>query len=372
MPYVGGCGPYRKRCDEVAAHGYEGFVLGSARRSGAIPGSSVRVANDPEMADDGRTHLQEILGARASELSEASTRELTGFIDGGRPNAHLLAVAQARRRYDADSATLGPGEPIAESQEHRVTVADATLSVREFRPASGVLPAIVYIHGGGWLLGSIDSHQAACRALANASGCAVFSVGYRLAPEWRFPTAVEDCYAALTWVQARADALSIDPGRIAVAGDSAGGNLATVIAMLSRDRGGPRLGMQLLVYPVTTTDLSLGFDGDYEGFLLYRDEMQWHQDNYLGAGAEDRSVRLAAGPRQARRPASSARDHRAVRPASRAGRALRTRTRSGGRGGRAPPVARSAPRLLPVPEHVHRRRGGGGRGSVSAQAAPRD
>lgn len=245
------------------------------------------------MADDGRTHLPEILGPRAAELSVPSARVLSDFIDSGRPNAHLLPVTQARRRYDADSVALGPGEPIAEIREHRMFTEGAKLPVREFRPASGLLGAIVYIHGGGWLLGSIDSHQAVCRALANASGCAVFSVGYRLAPDWRFPTAVEDCYSVLTWVQASADSLSIDPGRIAVAGDSAGGNLATVTSMLSRDREGPRINMQLLVYPVTTTDLSLGFDRDYEGFLLYRDELQWHQDNYLEAPEQKTDPRVS-------------------------------------------------------------------------------
>jgi len=232
---------------------------------------------------DRRTHLQEILGGKVSELSESSARVLIDFVDNGRPNAHLLTVGQARQRYDADCIALGPGEPITEINEHHVMVPDAAVAVREFRPRSGVLPAIVYLHGGGWLLGSIDSHQAVCSALANASGCVVFSVGYRLGPESRFPAAVEDCYAVLEWVQARADALSIDPGRIAVAGDSAGGNLATVVAILSRDRGGPRLTMQVLVYPVTTTDLSVGFDLGYDGFLLYRDELQWHQDNYLPA-----------------------------------------------------------------------------------------
>jgi acetyl esterase/lipase len=107
------------------------------------------------------------------------------------------------------------------------------------------------------------------------------SVDYRLAPERRFPTAVEDSYAATVWVYDHADELGLVTGKLAVAGDSAGGNLATAVSMLARDRGGPPLTMQVLAYPVTTTDLSIGFDPDYEGFFIYRDEMQWHQDNYL-------------------------------------------------------------------------------------------
>ena len=249
------------------------------------------------MADDGRTHLQDILGARASEFSEASIRELTGFIDGGRPNAHLLAVTQARRRYETPTAQRSAqGEPIAESQEHRVTVADAgaygcassariwgaagnrlhpwrRLAARQHRLPSGRVP-------GACQRLRLRGLQ---RWLSTGAGVALPERGRGLL-----------CGARVS-LQARADALSIDPGRIAVAGDSAGGNLATVIAMLSRDRGGPRLGMQLLVYPVTTTDLSLGFDANYEGFLLYRDEMQWHPGQLpRGAGAQDRSARLAA------------------------------------------------------------------------------
>jgi acetyl esterase/lipase len=193
----------------------------------------------------------------------------------------LLPVEEARRNFDADFAAVGPGEEVAEVREHRVEVDGDGIAVREFRPSTGVLPAVAYFHGGGWLLGSLESHEAVCRTLANAAGAAVFSVDYRRGPESRFPVAVEDSYAATVWVQRGAQELGIDPGSVAVAGDSAGGNLATAVATLARDRRGPRLSMQVLAYPVTTTDLAIGFDSDYEGFFLYRDELQWHQDNYL-------------------------------------------------------------------------------------------
>jgi acetyl esterase/lipase len=237
--------------------------------------------------------LEEALGPKARELTPAAADILASSVASPRPNAHLLPVEEARRNFDADFAELGPGENVAEVRDHRVAVANGEITVRAFRPSAGTLPAVVYFHGGGWLLGSLDSHQAVCRALANAARVVVFSVGYRRGPESRFPTAVNDCYAATVWVHDHSRELGLVPGKLAVVGDSAGGNLATVVAMLARDRGGPKLTLQVLVYPVTTTDLSVGFDLDYEGFCLYRDELQWHQDNYL-PGPERRTDPLVS------------------------------------------------------------------------------
>lgn len=220
-------------------------------------------------------------GPSARQLTPEAADLLASSLASRRPNAHLLPVEEARRNYEADAAAVGPGEHVAVVRDHRVPVDGGEIAVREFRPSSRKLPALVYFHGGGWLLGSIASHQAVCRRLANASGAAVFSVEYRRAPESRFPTAVEDGYAATEWVAQHAEELELTAGKLAVAGDSAGGNLATAVAMLSRDRGGPQLALQVLVYPVTTTDLSIGFDDTYERFFLWREEMRWHQDNYL-------------------------------------------------------------------------------------------
>jgi acetyl esterase/lipase len=227
------------------------------------------------------TTLADALGPKVEELTPAAADLLTSSVASERPNAHLLPVQEARRNFDADFAAVGPGEDVAEVRDHQVAVGGGQITVRAFRPAAGTLPAVVYFHGGGWLLGSLDSHQAVCRALANASGTVVLSVDYRRGPESRFPTAVEDAYAATVWVARNTAELGLIPGKLAVAGDSAGGNLATAVAMLARDRGQPDVAQQVLVYPVTTTDLSIGFDDDYEGFFLYRDELQWHQDNYL-------------------------------------------------------------------------------------------
>jgi acetyl esterase len=238
------------------------------------------------VAEQSAATLAAALGPRAAELAPVAADALAAAVQSARPNAHLLPVAEARRNFDVDYIELGPGEDVAEVRNHRVPVAGGEIAVRSFRPSRGTLPALVYFHGGGWLLGGLDSHQMVCRALANALGAVVVSVDYRRGPESRFPVAVQDSYAATSWVHENADQLSVDRGRLAVAGDSAGGNLATAVALLSRDRGGPRLVMQVLAYPVTTTDLSIGFDDAYEGFMLYRDVLQWLQDNYLQSEAQ--------------------------------------------------------------------------------------
>jgi acetyl esterase/lipase len=200
----------------------------------------------------------------------------------GRPNAHLLPVGTARENFENTFAAL------SKPDVHRV--ADVTIETRDgtgipgrlYVPADrDDLPLTVYYHGGGWLLGSIDSHDAATRLLANASGSAVLSVGYRRGPEARFPTAVNDAIDAVEWARTAGTTLGVDVSRLAVAGDSAGGNLAAAVALHYRDIGDPVIRHQLLVYPVTTTDLTKGMDPDYDGVMLERDELQWHQDNYL-------------------------------------------------------------------------------------------
>lgn len=211
----------------------------------------------------------------------------------GRPNAHLLPVATARANFESDLGGLAKPD-IAVSRDVTIDVRDTRIRGRLYRPAeSGTLGLVVYYHGGGWLLGSIDSHDVTTRLLANASGCAVLSVDYRRGPEHRFPRAVEDAIDAVYWAVENAADLGIDPTRIAVAGDSAGGNLATVVAADLRDGDGPGAVLQVLVYPVTTCDLDRGFDMRFEGHILYRDEMQWHQDNYLTRPEDANDPRVA-------------------------------------------------------------------------------
>ena len=199
----------------------------------------------------------------------------------GRPNAHLLPIATARQNFEDTFGALAKPE-VFRTIEVRIPTRDGdAIRGRLYLPVEETaLPLTVYFHGGGWLLGSIDSHDVATRMLANASRSAVLSVDYRRGPDFLFPTAVNDAIDALEWATGPASGLPIDRDRVAVAGDSAGGNLAGALALHARESG-PRLEHQLLVYPVTTCDINVGFDAQYEGVMIYRDEVQWHQDNYL-------------------------------------------------------------------------------------------
>ena len=150
---------------------------------------------------------------------------------------------------------------------------------REAAPAP--LPALAFFHGGGWCIGDLDTHDPACRQLAAESGAAVLAVDYRLAPEHRFPAAVEDCFAALRFLAAEGGRFGLDPRRLAVGGDSAGGNLAAVAAILARDAGIP-LKAQILIYPATDFSLARKSHEDYaEGFLLTRESIAWFSGNYI-------------------------------------------------------------------------------------------
>jgi acetyl esterase len=159
---------------------------------------------------------------------------------------------------------------------------------RSHEPGTGeAQPVLVYFHGGGWVFGDIETHDNLCRSLANVADCTVVSVDYRLAPEHKFPAAVEDCWAAVKWVADNAASLSIDRNRIAVGGDSAGGNLAAVLCLVAAREGGPRLTYQVLFYPVA--DLSLSHDSFKRagtGFNLTLAAMEWFRDLYLNGKHE--------------------------------------------------------------------------------------
>jgi len=146
----------------------------------------------------------------------------------------------------------------------------------------------VYFHGGGWVLGSITTHDVLCRSLANAAGCIVVSADYRLAPEHKFPAAPEDCYAATKWVAANAGSFGGYPNRVAVGGDSAGGNLATACALMARDRGGPKLVFQLLFYPAISAANDTPSQKEFsdDGFVLSRADMEWFWAHYLNEPAD--------------------------------------------------------------------------------------
>ncbi len=191
--------------------------------------------------------------------------------------------SEAREDMLRQTAALGPKTPVAGVQDASAAGPHGNIPLRIYTPGGRETYAcLVFFHGGGFVIGSIETHDALCRAMASAAGVVVISVDYRLAPEHKFPVAADDAYAATCWIVENAERFNIDPGRIAVGGDSAGGNLATVAAMMARDRGGPRLAFQLLLYPVTDADLERASYREYaQGYLLTRSAMAWFWNHYL-------------------------------------------------------------------------------------------
>jgi acetyl esterase len=203
----------------------------------------------------------------------------------GRPPLHHQSVEQARAFHVADAAALnGPPAPVAAVADRRVPGPAGELPVRVYTPeGSPPFPIVVFFHGGGWVVGTLDTYDPLCRALAAATPAVVVSVDYRLAPEHRWPAAVEDAYAATEWASRNAAALGGVQHRLAVAGDSAGGNLAAVVALGARDRGGPAIAFQLLVYPVLDVAGGTASWQEYaDGYHLTADGMRWYWDHYLG------------------------------------------------------------------------------------------
>jgi cation diffusion facilitator CzcD-associated flavoprotein CzcO/acetyl esterase/lipase len=261
LPYIGGVDAYRAACDEVVERGYLGFELtgpgGAQRNDGVIRRLQPDVALVLNaMADMGVTPLESM-------------------------------DAEGARALMAASAAVSPPGPAVES------VTDGELSgpagpvpYRVYRPFSKApRPIVVYFHGGGWVLGSLDSDDALCRDLCVRSDCVVVSVNYRHAPEDRFPAAAEDAVAALNWVADHAAELGGVPGQLAVAGWSAGGNLAAVACQAARDAGGPEIAGQLLLNPVTDSDMTRpSYSENGVGYLLTSALMKWFWDYYADEG----------------------------------------------------------------------------------------
>ncbi|MFC0006485.1 alpha/beta hydrolase [Micromonospora siamensis] len=204
------------------------------------------------------------------------------------PPLYTRTLAEARA---ADLAAIRAGggavEPVHEVRDTHVPGPGGDLPVRVYRPAGdGPLPTLVWFFGGGWTLGSVETSDGICRRLANATGCQVVTVGYRLAPEHRFPAAVHDCHAATSWIAGHAEEFGADPRRLAVGGDSAGGNLAAAVTLLARDAG-PQLAAQLLVYPNTDQRPRPAPTGGPEDPLLFnRHSVDWYRGHYLADPAD--------------------------------------------------------------------------------------
>jgi acetyl esterase len=207
----------------------------------------------------------------------------------GVPATHTLPLDVARAQYEARIALMAPAGDIASVREQTIDGPGGPLRIRIYTPrGTGPFPLLVFFHGSGFVLCSLDTHDGMCRNLCAGSECVVASVDYRLAPEHKFPAGIDDCLHATRWAAAHAAELGADPRRIAVAGDSAGGNIAAVTALRVRDEGGPALCGQLLLYPVTDyhTPGTPSYQENAEGYGLTRDTMKWFWDHYLSDPSE--------------------------------------------------------------------------------------
>jgi len=205
------------------------------------------------------------------------------------PPVETLTPDEARAGMEERAPlTAGPPQPVADVTDRIIPGPGGEIPIRVYAPGGQrPMPGLVYVHGGGWVVGSLRTHDVVCRALANGGGCTVVSVDYRLAPEHKFPAAIDDAEAATRWVFDNAVQLGIDPERIAVGGDSAGGNLAAAVSLTLRDAGGPRLAYQLLIYPVADHNLDTpSYIANGDGYRLTRSAMLWYWNHYLRTPAD--------------------------------------------------------------------------------------
>lgn len=214
------------------------------------------------------------------------------------PKLSQLSAPQARAMFVQMREVFEPKSvPIGKVDTVEIPGPGGPLAARIYTPVGltgRVTPACVFYHGGGWVIGDLDTHDAICRTLANESGCRVISVDYRLAPENKFPAAFDDAYAALVWTEANASDHHINPNRLAVVGDSAGGNLAAAVALHTRLKGGPQLRYQVLLYPVVQVRAETASMSELAtGYVLEKETMDWFFDQYLPAGADANDARVS-------------------------------------------------------------------------------
>jgi len=207
------------------------------------------------------------------------------------PKLWEVPPPQGREMYRMMASALEPPAVAIGKIENTTMPGPAgPLKLRIYTPVAeggAALPALVYFHGGGWVIGDLDTHDALCRTLANEAGARVIAVDYRLAPEHKFPGAADDCYAAVKWVEENASELGVDANRIAVAGDSAGGNLAAALCLVQREAGRPMPAFQMLIYPATDMRaVAPSHTTNGQGYMLTNDSIHWYRGNYIADQAD--------------------------------------------------------------------------------------
>ena len=216
----------------------------------------------------------------------------------GLPELWTLTPDQAREQYAMRVRNAEVKQSIHRTQDRRIPGPGSDIALRIYWPREAregeLFPVLLWLHGGGFVIGSLDTHDSACRMLATQAECMVVSVDYRLAPEFRFPAAVDDCQAALRWLALHASEIGADAQRIAVGGDSAGANLATVIAIAARDDGHPKVAFQLLIYPCTAPEPETPSQHKFaEGYLLTRNAIVWFYKQYQRSQRDSNDWRFA-------------------------------------------------------------------------------
>jgi acetyl esterase len=227
---------------------------------------------------------------------------LKAFLDQvaaiGGPKTWEMQPSEAREAFTGLMQLAGPKDiPIGKVTNISIPIADGEIAARNYSAvASGgeLLPTLVVFHGGGWVIGNIDTHDGLCRMIANGSGCRVISVEYRLSPESKFPGPVEDAMAAVEWIEKNAAQLGVDANRLAVGGDSAGGALAAVVTQIAKEKGSPKIAHQMLLFPVTQIGEETTSLREYaEGYFLERKTLDWFYAHYLPVAADKKNPRIS-------------------------------------------------------------------------------